>query len=61
MLNKSIILSKKESRGLDAIYEDYIISLVGARRLHVLRKYKLVESCGSINGRPLYTLCAQNN
>ena len=42
---------------LDAIYEDYIIYLVGYEGLYVLRENRLVESCGVVNGRKLYALC----
>lgn len=42
---------------LDAIYEDYIIYLVGYEGLYILRESELVESCGVVNGRKLYTLC----
>lgn len=48
---------KKETDGLDAIYEDYIIHLVGLAGLKYLKEYKLVETCGVVNGRQLYTLC----
>lgn len=41
---------------MDAIYEDYIIYLVGYEGLYVLRENELVESCGVIDGRKLYTL-----
>jgi hypothetical protein len=42
---------------LDAIYEDYIIYLVGYEGLYVLRENRLLETCGVINGRQLYVLC----
>ena len=48
---------KFESVGMDAIYDDYIIHLVGILGLNLLREHRLVESCGEINGRTLYTLC----
>ena len=48
---------KLESEGMDAIYEDYIIKLVGEYGLKTLRANKLLEGCGSINMRPLYVLC----
>ena len=48
---------KKETEGLDAVYEDYIINLVGLAGLKYLKEYKLVETCGVVNGRQLYTLC----
>lgn len=45
---------------LDAVYEDYIIYLVGYEGLYVLRENKLVESCGVVNGRKLYALCERH-
>lgn len=48
---------KLESEGLDSIYRDYIINLVGVMGLNALIEYKLVEGCGIINGRKLYVLC----
>ena len=47
---------KNESEGLDAIYEDYIISLVGLYGLLILKGNKLLETCGVVNGRQLYAL-----
>lgn len=47
---------KKECSKMDAIYEDYIIHLVGTFGLTALRENKLIEGCGFINGRKLYTL-----
>jgi hypothetical protein len=40
----------------DAVYEDYIIELVGKFGLLLLRECKLLEPCGVIGGRQLYTL-----
>lgn len=48
---------KQELEGFDAIYEDYIINLVGFAGLTYLKKYRLVETCGVVNGRQLYALC----
>lgn len=45
-----------ECQGLDSIYEDYIIRLVGIYGLNALEMYQLVETCGIVNGRQLYTL-----
>lgn len=45
-----------ESTGLDSIYEDYIQHCVGIYGLNTLLKAKLLESCGVVNGRRLYTL-----
>lgn len=47
----------RECKGVDAIYEDYIIYLVGGKGLKALIENRLVETCGVINGRQLYTLC----
>lgn len=47
---------KNGSAGFDAIYENYITELVGVDGLEILRKNKLVETCGIINGRQLYVL-----
>lgn len=45
-----------ESTGLDSIYEDYIQHCVGIYGLNTLLKAKLLESCGVVSGRRLYTL-----
>lgn len=42
---------------MDAIYSDYIKQMVGVYGLNALIEHKLIESCGVINGRQLYTLC----
>lgn len=42
---------------VDAIYEDYILMLVGLNGLLALKEHKLIEACGNIQGRQLYTLC----
>lgn len=47
---------KDDTKGLDAIYEDYIIRLVGEEGFDILREKNLLTTCGSINGRNLYTL-----
>lgn len=51
---------KEHTEGLDAVYEDYIIQEVGLVGLEALKKNHLVESCGSVNGRPLYVLCDES-
>lgn len=48
---------KGECAGLDSIYEDYIIKLVGEYGLEALRQHNLIEGCGILNGRKLYVLC----
>ena len=50
---------KDVCNGMDAIYEDYIIRTVGEAGLCELRGAKLLEACGVVNGRQLYTLVAK--
>ena len=45
---------------VDAIYEDYILTIVGLNGLLELKKHRLIEACGNIQGRQLYTLCDPN-
>lgn len=45
-----------ECKDMDSIYADYIIRLVGVYGLHALESYQLVETCGVVNGRQLFTL-----
>ena len=40
----------------DAVYEDYIIYLVGYEGMHLLKKHNLVEACGVAHGRQLCVL-----
>ena len=47
---------KHELDGFEAIYEDYIINLVGYAGLTELRSNTLLEACGAIAGRQLYVL-----
>ena len=49
-------IGKNECDGLDAVYEDYIISLVGLYGLLLLKGNRLLETCGVVNGRQLYAL-----
>lgn len=51
---------KSKSEGMDAIYEDYIVELVGIMGLNALMKHRLIETCGVVNGRQLYTLMSKN-
>lgn len=44
------------SRGMDVIYEDHVMDLIGVEGLWILRRNGVLESCGSINGRRLYTV-----
>lgn len=48
---------KKNSEGLDSIYEDYILALVGVMGLDALKTGRYLETCGVVNGRQLYVLC----
>lgn len=63
--NKRILVSDPEllhevvygySRGMDAVYEDYVIYLIGKEGFNILRRNGVLESCGSIDGRRLYTV-----
>lgn len=45
-----------ECQEMDSIYADYIIRLVGVYGLNTLIAYQLVETCGVVNGRQLFTL-----
>lgn len=51
------LMVMEEFSDLDAIYEDALIHLVGVRGIESLKENKLLESCGVVNGRQLYTLC----
>lgn len=42
---------------MDAIYADYIKQMVGVYGFNALLEHRLIEGCGEINGRKLYTLC----
>lgn len=48
---------KNESRNWDAIYQDFILEMVGAFGMQALLENNLIESCGVVNGRQLYVLC----
>ena len=48
---------KNECRNLDALYQDYILELVGVMGMDALIENHLVETCGVVNGRQLYVLC----
>ena len=47
---------RMETKGLNSFYKDYILNLVGVYGLNALITHKLVETCGIVNGRQLYTL-----
>ena len=51
------LMAMEEFADLDSIYEDALIHLVGVRGVESLKENKLLESCGVVNGRQLYTLC----
>lgn len=55
-VDKVYEIVKRDTEGLDSIYEDYIVNLVGEYGLLTLKVHKLVETCGVVNGRQLYTL-----
>lgn len=40
----------------DALYEDTIVGTVGNVGLYALRKERLIEGCGWIDGRKLYAM-----
>lgn len=46
-----------EFQGSDALYEDYIIHMIGMVGLNALRDNGLLETCGVVDGRQLYSLC----
>ena len=46
-----------DCEGMDAIYADYILQMVGVYGFNALHINKLIEACGVVNGRQLYTLC----
>lgn len=47
---------KDESSMLDSIYVDFILCCVGSYGLNALLDANLLETCGVVNGRKLYTL-----
>lgn len=47
---------KSDAKAFDAVYEDYIIHLIGVAGLTELRGNGLLEPCGIIHERQLYTL-----
>lgn len=51
---------KLETKNLDAVYEDYIVHMVGTVGLFALKDYGLVEACGMVGGRQLYALVSRN-
>ena len=45
--------------GLDSVYEEYIVNLIGTTGLIALHTNKYLETCGVVNGRQLYVLCCE--
>ena len=45
-----------ESADLDAVYEDYILKLVGTFGLKDLKACGLIEPCGRVNGKQMYKI-----
>lgn len=43
-------------KGLDSVYEDYIVQLVGEYGLNILKEKNLIETCGVVYGRQLYVI-----
>lgn len=50
-----------DCEGMDSIYKDYIIQMVGVYGFNALYEAKLLEGCGVINGRRLFVLCDKKN
>lgn len=48
---------ERDCNSMDAVYEDYILHLVGVSGFTVLLTNNLLEACGVVNGRQLYALC----
>lgn len=48
---------KRACEGLDSVYEDYLIGLIGIHGVYHLKEAKLLETCGVVHGRQLYVLC----
>lgn len=47
---------KRKYPGMDTLYEDTIVSLIGEEGLYTLRTHHLIETCGNIQGRKLYAI-----
>ena len=48
---------KSDTEGMDAIYKDYIIQMVGVYGFNALYYERLLEGCGVVNDRKLFVLC----
>lgn len=46
-----------DTEGMDAVYKDYIIQMVGVYGFNALHSERLIEGCGVVNGRQLFVLC----
>lgn len=57
-LDKIIEVLETAFEGLDALYEDYIVDLVGAPNFKKSRDQKVLLVCWSISGRTLYVMNA---
>ena len=53
---KTLEALKRKYPGMDTLYEDAIISLIGEEGLSTLRTHHLIETCGNIQGRKLYAI-----
>lgn len=51
---------KTKTKGMDAVYEHYILELVGESGLSTLIANHMIETCGTVNGNQLYVLCEKN-
>ena len=49
-----------ECGGMDSVYKDYILQMVGVYGFNALYGSNLLESCGVINGRQLFVLCEKS-
>ena len=48
---------KLDCEGMNAIYGDHIKQMFGVYGFNALLVNNLIESCGTVNGCKLYTLC----
>ena len=55
-VDKLYDILKEESEGLDAIYENHIIDVIGRRGLQILFEKGMIDVCGARNGRRMYML-----
>lgn len=47
---------KTHTEGFDAVYEDFLETLIGYWGVGLLRDKGYLEPCGVVNGRQLYTV-----